>query len=146
LTALLPVAPAAQATPAKQAKRPPPSELEIQAEIILHAQQVAKAWLTEIDGDQYDNTWDHAATLFQQQVTKQQWQIQMIRIRGLLGAVEKRKLIAAELRHNLPGAPDGQYVVLKYESKFEHKMRGLEVVTPMKDADGKWRVAGYIIR
>jgi hypothetical protein len=46
----------------------------------------------------------------------------------------------------LPGAPDGEYVVIQYESSFEHKQAAVETVTPMLDKDGTWRVSGYFIR
>ena len=46
----------------------------------------------------------------------------------------------------LPGAPDGEYVVIQYESSFEHKQSAIETVTPMLDTDGKWRVSGYFIK
>ncbi len=47
---------------------------------------------------------------------------------------------------SLPGAPDGQYVVIQYESSFEHKKSAIETVTPSQGADGHWRVSGYFIK
>ncbi len=46
----------------------------------------------------------------------------------------------------MPGAPDGEYVVIQYDSSFEHKQAAVETVTPMLDKDGKWRVSGYYIK
>jgi hypothetical protein len=46
----------------------------------------------------------------------------------------------------LPGVPDGEYVVVEYETSFENKKTANETVTPMKDPDGTWRVSGYFIR
>lgn len=63
-----------------------------------------------------------------------------------LGKVQSRKLKSATYTKTLPGAPDGQYVVLQYESSFEHKQSAVETVTPMLDNDGKWRVSGYFIK
>ena len=34
----------------------------------------------------------------------------------------------------------------RFESSFEHKASAVETVTPMKDADGTWRVSGYYIK
>ena len=68
------------------------------------------------------------------------------RIRGLLGSATQRKLVSANLRQQLPGMPDGNYVVLLYQTTFEHKAKGSETITPMLDKDGKWKVAGYLIR
>jgi hypothetical protein len=113
---------------------------------LANASKVAQNWLQDMDGDQYGKAWDKAASVFQNQITREQWDITMIRTRGLLGSVTKRKLISANVRHQLPGMPDGDYVVLLYQSTFEHKARGSETVTPMLDKDGKWKVAGYLIR
>lgn len=46
----------------------------------------------------------------------------------------------------LPGAPDGEYVVLEFETTFEHKKKGGERVVMMKEPDGSWRAAGYYVR
>ena len=45
-----------------------------------------------------------------------------------------------------PGAPDGEYVIIQFESAFEHKASAIETVTPMRDKDGQWRVSGYFLK
>jgi hypothetical protein len=57
-----------------------------------------------------------------------------------------RKLKSATYKTTLPGAPDGEYVVVQYERSFEHKQSTVETITPMLDKDGKWRVSGYFIK
>jgi hypothetical protein len=52
----------------------------------------------------------------------------------------------AQFTRTLPGAPDGDYVVIQYRTRFEHKAAAVETVPPMRDADGQWRVSGYFIR
>ena len=47
---------------------------------------------------------------------------------------------------SLPGAPDGEYVVIQYATTFENKKSAIETITPMLDGDGKWRVSGYYIK
>ena len=47
---------------------------------------------------------------------------------------------------NLPGAPDGEYVVIQYKTSFQNKASAIETVTPMRDPDGVYRVSGYYIR
>jgi hypothetical protein len=46
---------------------------------------------------------------------------------------------------SLPGAPDGEYVVIRYDTTFENKRASVETVTPMRDVDGTWRVSGYYV-
>jgi len=55
-------------------------------------------------------------------------------------------LKSASYTKTLPGAPDGEYVVIQYDSSFEHKQSAVETVIPMLDKDGQWRVSGYVIR
>jgi len=47
---------------------------------------------------------------------------------------------------SMPGAPDGEYVVIQFESSFANKKSAVETVTPMKGEDGVWRVSGYYIK
>jgi hypothetical protein len=44
------------------------------------------------------------------------------------------------------GAPDGEYVVLKFDTAFETKQTAVETVILMKESDGLWRVGGFNIR
>ena len=42
--------------------------------------------------------------------------------------------------------PDGNYIVLQYDTLFENKAAAVETVTLSQDSDGQWRVAGYFIK
>jgi len=57
-----------------------------------------------------------------------------------------RKVKSTTYKTALPGAPDGEYVVIEFESVFENKKAAVETVTPMMDKDGKWQVSGYFIK
>jgi hypothetical protein len=67
-------------------------------------------------------------------------------VRGPLGALQDRRLAGAEYTSTLPGAPDGEYVVIQFQAKYANKASAVETLTPMKDSDGVWRVSGYFIR
>jgi len=110
------------------------------------AQQSAQTWLALVDGGKYGQSWSEAAQLFKQAVTQSQWESAARGAREPLGKLQSRKLQSAEYRRSLPGAPDGEYVVIQYATSFENKKSAIETVTPMKDKDGVWRVSGYIIR
>jgi len=110
------------------------------------AQQSAQTWLALVDGGKYGQSWSEAAQLFKQAVTQSQWESAAKGAREPLGKLQSRKLQSAEFRRSLPGAPDGEYVVIQYATSFENKKSAIETVTPMKDKDGVWRVSGYIIR
>jgi hypothetical protein len=70
----------------------------------------------------------------------------MQNFRQPLGKVKSRQLMSRKYTKTLPGAPDGEYVVIQYKSSFENKKVAIETVTPMLDKDGNWRVSGYYIK
>jgi len=110
------------------------------------AQKVTEAWLALVDAGKYAESWDQASELFRRQVTKQQWESALNGVRSPLGKLDYRRLSSAEYSKTLPGAPDGEYVVIQFQSSFEKKRSATETVTSMKDADGQWRVSGYLIK
>jgi hypothetical protein len=110
------------------------------------AEQSSETWLTLTDEGKYADGYQEAAQYFKNAVAKDQWQSAMHGSREPLGKVLSRKLKSATYTRTLPGAPDGEYVVIEYESSFEHKQSAVETVTPMLDSDGKWRVSGYYIK
>lgn len=110
------------------------------------AAQSAEAWLGLVDSGKYADSWQEAAGFFKNAVTKEKWQSAMHGGREPLGTLVSRKLRSAKYTTTLPSAPDGEYVVIQYDSTFEHKQTAVETVTPMLDKDGKWRVSGYFIK
>ena len=106
----------------------------------------AGAWLTLVDAGQYDKSWDQAASLFKESLSKDQWVQSLKTARMPLGKVISRTSASTTYTTSLPGVPDGKYVVIKYDTSFENKKSAVETVTPMLDKDGKWRVAGYFIK
>jgi predicted SnoaL-like aldol condensation-catalyzing enzyme len=63
-----------------------------------------------------------------------------------MGNLKLRNVTSATYTTALPGAPDGEYVVVQFQTRFTKKKTAIETVTPMKDPDGIWRVSGYFIK
>ncbi len=110
------------------------------------AVKAAESWLALVDEGRYAESWKEAASLFRDKVTAPQWESAVRSARQPLGKLGGRKLVSAQFTRTLPGVPDGEYVVIRYETSFERKKAAVETVTPMKDKDGSWRVAGYYIQ
>lgn len=110
------------------------------------AESAAQEWLSLIDAGNYASSWSAASSLFRQKISEPQWQSAAAGARAPLGALKTRTLQSATPKASLPGAPEGQYVVIKYASSFEHKASAVETVTPVLDTDGKWHVSGYYIK
>ena len=104
------------------------------------------AWLALVDAGQYDESWQESARLFKAAITTQQWRASMGAYRKPLGRLITRTLKSKTYATSLPGAPDGEYVVIQYATVFENKKSAIETITPMLDGDGKWRVSGYYIK
>lgn len=105
----------------------------------------AKAWLALVDAKEYKRSWQEAAPFFKERVKEQQWTEIITAVRKPFGKMESRKLISAESKTSLPGAPDGEYVLIQFKTSFADKHDSVETVTPMK-VDGTWRVSGYFIK
>ncbi|HYC37787.1 MAG TPA: DUF4019 domain-containing protein [Usitatibacter sp.] len=110
------------------------------------AMRVAETWLAMVDQGRFDESWEAAATLFQQTIAKDRWAASASAARAPLGLVSHRKLRAATYSRNLPGAPPGEYVVIQFDTRFENRPLSVETVTPMLEKDGTWKVSGYFIR
>ncbi len=110
------------------------------------AKKSAEAWLALVDSSKYANSWEEAAQLFKTAVTKDQWESALHTVRDPLGKLGTRTLKSANYTKTLPGAPDGEYVVMQYETSFANKGSAVETIVPMLDKDGKWRVSGYFIK
>ena len=110
------------------------------------AVEVAEEWLALVDAGEYDQSWDEAAAYFRRAVTKDDWIASLGAVRTPLGKATSRTHKGATYVTELPGAPDGEYVVIQFSTAFANKGSAVETITPMKDEDGRWRVSGYFIR
>ncbi len=102
-------------------------------------------WLTVVDDGQYEESWSEAAEMFRAQVSRSEWYSALTAVRSPLGAVLTRSLVQRSEHTNLPGAPEGDYVVLVYRTDFASKSGAQETVTLALSGDS-WRVAGYFIK
>ena len=112
---------------------------------IATAQESAQTWLDLIDRSEYTNSWSEAAVYFQNNVTKEGWSKTLQGVRQPLGKTVSRHLASSQYDTSLPGAPDGEYVVIQYNTSFNNKQSAIETVTLMLNRDRQWKVAGYYI-
>lgn len=110
------------------------------------AREAATAWLALVDEGDYAESWDNAAGYFRAALKRDAWPEMLSAARGPLGKVVSREFKSADYMTSLPGAPDGEYVVIQYATVFEKKRSSVETITPMLDEDGQWRVSGYYIK
>jgi serine/threonine protein kinase len=106
----------------------------------------AQQWLAGLDTGDYAGSWKDAARLFRAAITEAGWSDTLAIARRPLGDMKSRKLRSAKHAKTLPGVPDGEYVVMQFDTSFAAKEKAVETVTFMKDPDGTWKAVGYFIR
>lgn len=109
------------------------------------AEASAKNWVALVDSQKYDESWVEASSFFRSAVKQQDW-VQMVKnVRGGMGSLTTRKPLKTTMTKTLPGAPDGEYAVLQFDTAFKNKAKAVETVT-MTLEGGKWKAAGYLIK
>nr|WKN36197.1 DUF4019 domain-containing protein [Tunicatimonas sp. TK19036] len=109
------------------------------------AQQKAEEWLTFVDKGNYTESWNQASPLFQQNVTEDQWSQVAKQLRDQLGELESREVQQAQYTTSLPNAPEGEYVVVQYNSEFSNIDSTVETVVMNKTEEGEWAAIGYSV-
>lgn len=110
------------------------------------AVDTAQQWVALIDAGKYAESWDEAAQLFQESIRRPDWVKSLEMARAPLGNVITRQIRRTAHVTSLPGVPEGDYLIIEFDTSFDNRAAAIETVTPARDADGKWRVAGYYIR
>jgi hypothetical protein len=111
----------------------------------LAARAAAEQWLKLLDAGEYGKAWEQCADLFRERVTKAQWVDGLPKTRGAFGAMKSRRPEVASYKTTLAGAPDGEYVTVRFDTNFEKKERAEELMTLTLEK-GSWRPTGYSIR
>lgn len=79
-------------------------------------------------------------------VAEQQLVASLEGIRKPMGKLVSRTAKTVKETTTVPGAPDGRYFIMEFESTFESKQSATETVTFRLEKDGQWKAAGYFIR
>ena len=117
-----------------------------EAEAIFKAEEVAQRWLVIVDSGEYSQSWEQSAASFQTKVPKSNWESSILVARSAIGPLKARTLKSVTFTKSLPGAPDGEYVVIQYDSQFANKASAIETAVPMREKDGSWKISGYFIK
>jgi hypothetical protein len=108
--------------------------------------KMAEAWLSGIDAGGYEKSRNEASEFFRNSITGKAWTEAVTKFREPLGELKSRKFRDSQNADALPGAPDGKYVIVQFDTSFAAKARAVETVTFMLEKDGSWKAAGYLIR
>lgn len=141
LAALLTVC-AAQAQPVAVPQAPASAAQAQEKETI--GRVTAQAWLVLLDRRDWGVAWDNASDLFHKRVPLGNWMDAIPKVREPYGVLVDREVAQVVYKTTLPGFPSGgDYVTVIFKSKFDKKADVTEIVTTMREPDGRWRVTGY---
>lgn len=133
-------APAAPSTGDAPAKASP--EASAMAAMIEAGGLAAGGWLILLDRRNWGAAWEGANILFRNTVPLSAWMDGIPKVRDGAGALVERSATQAFHNNALAGRPVGDYVTTIFKSKYQNKELE-ELVTTVRDPDGKWRVTGY---
>lgn len=106
------------------------------------ARLAAQGWLVLLDRRDWGRSWETTSAVFRGMVPLGAWMDAIPKARDPLGAFVERKIVESTYKTTLAGQPNGEYVTVIFESRFE-KGQGIEALTTVLERDGKWRVTGY---
>jgi hypothetical protein len=110
------------------------------------AQAAARAWLATTDSGDADASWTAAGKKFQASIDAAGWREALAKVRRPFGKTLSRAATSTKLETKPPAELSGEYAVIIFETNFEKVTRAGESVTLEREADGTWRVIGYVIR
>jgi len=106
--------------------------------------ETSNHWLQLLDSGKYPESWNTADTILKDQISLPSWVKAINSFRTPLGQPVSRENIMSKEFTSLPGAPDGEYLVMKFKTEFQNKKDSIETLTFNK-SEKKWRVIGYYI-
>ena len=105
----------------------------------------AAGWLLLLDRRDWGRAWETASSVFRGMVPLATWMDAIPKVREPFGTLVERAPGESAYKTTLEGRPACEYVTSIFLSKFD-KRELQEVVTTVRDTDGKWRVTGYSTR
>jgi hypothetical protein len=107
--------------------------------------QLATNYLELLDQHQFQNAWQSMAPLFWSFNDQQRWQQRIGAIRQAYGGTVSRKISRSSYRASFRNAPDGSYVIIQFDSTFQHKAKGVETVVLQCPVENECTVIDYVI-
>jgi len=113
------------------------------AEKAEKATAVAMEFLDLIDAEKYAESWQMAAGMMKEKVTEKDWIEKLTKARGFSGALVERSMKSTSYSLTVPDGPDGEYILLTFNSSYQRVEKAIELVNVMVE-DGHWKVVAYI--
>jgi hypothetical protein len=106
----------------------------------------ARDWLDLLDKHDVKQMYATAGKRFKDGITEEKWSLVAESGRQQFGAVKSRTLMGAESPPETPNRPKGDFMTVVFRADFDKRGVGVESLTLEREADGKWRVIGYLMK
>lgn len=113
---------------------------------VTAAVAAARDWLLMTDHGDAAESYKRASARFRNAMDPRHWQAALNRERAPRGAIVQRTVVQTGFQRSIPGVGDGEFAILEFRTSFAQQPTGAETVTLEREADGVWRVVGYLIR
>lgn len=110
------------------------------------AKAAAEEWVKLLDARRYSQAYREGSPLLHNSATTSEFILQITRLRKLMGAVISRKFNGSKYFSELPATPDGDYVIIRFNTRFTNKAHAVELITPHLEKDGTWKISGYVLQ
>lgn len=107
--------------------------------------EAAEKWASLLDAQRWQESWKASGSMFRSQVPEARWISTIEPLRLQMGSVSSRALKGVTSASTLPGAPNGNYKIIQFETNFANKQDAVETVV-LAEEGGNWKVSGYFIR
>jgi len=104
----------------------------------------ATAFLALLDQGDIAAAFDATSSYHRSYQERERWVASIGTQRLFYGPLVNRVASKTVLKDSYPKNPDGDYVVIVFQSSFAHKEQTTEVVAVSPDANGLWRVSDYL--
>jgi hypothetical protein len=104
------------------------------------------SWLKLVDDKKYGRSWDKSAQLFKNSVIRTEWIQLLNNTRRPLGRLINREPISLTYTISMLNAPEGEYVVIEFNTAFKEQINVIETVTLVRINKEPWRISGYFVR
>jgi len=102
----------------------------------------AQGWLLLLDRRDWGRAWETSSAVFRKNVPLGSWMDGISKVRDPFGTLTERTPVESTYKTSLEGQPAGDYVSIVFASRFADR-EVQEIVTTVREPDGKWRVTGY---
>jgi ABC-type polysaccharide/polyol phosphate transport system ATPase subunit len=109
------------------------------------AKKTAETWLALWDAGKTAETYAALSEETTKSIPEAKWREYWTAVRKPLGTFKSRQLTLART-DTLPTASAREGAMLQYQSAFENKPSGVETIGMVRDLDGAWRVANYLVQ